>query len=95
MTVSSLFTTYWPFIATIIGWVVSIFVLWTKLNTKVQDLKSDVTEHARSLAKLEGRVDTMQPDLGTIKTDIAVMKNTLEFIKGAIAQTSTIVTNNK
>lgn len=94
MTISEAFTIYWPVFAFAIGGIVSVFTVWTKLNSKVQAANEKITEIERGFAKLEGRVDTMQPDLGTIKTDIAVMKNTLEFIKGTLAQSVSGTTNN-
>ena len=93
MTISQAFTIYWPVIAFTIGGIISLVTVWIKLNSKVQEIKDRNTDLERQIAKLEGRVDSMTPDLGTIKTDIAVMKNTLEFIKGTLAQT-TGVTNN-
>lgn len=84
---------YWPIILFAITGVISIVSIWVNLNNKVNSLKSEASERDKEIFELKGRVNTMQPTLGTIQTDIAVIKNTLEFIKGTVSKPPQ-VTNN-
>lgn len=84
---------YWPIILFAITGVISIVSIWVNLNNKVNTLKGEASERDKDIAELKGRVNTMQPTLGTIQTDIAVIKNTLEFIKGTVSKPPQ-VTNN-
>lgn len=94
MTISQAFITYWPMIAFIIGGIVSVITIWMNLNKKVDALKSRDNEQANEISELKGRVNLMQPTLGTIQTDIAVIKNTLEYIKGSVQNKPPVITTN-
>lgn len=86
MTTSEAFLAYWPIIVFVIGGIVSVITIWINLNNKVNALKSEMIDMEKDAAELKGKVDTMQPTLGTIQTDIAVIKNTLEYIKGSVSK---------
>lgn len=88
MSLNSLFTIYWPFLAFVIMGIIAMIGTWNNVNNKVTSLKSDGADRDKDMAELKGRINTMQPDLGTIKTDIAVIKNTLEYIKGSVSKTN-------
>lgn len=104
MTISSALMIYWPLLTFTVGGIISVVTIWVKLTNKVTALetdfdnkvnllKGDGAERDKEISELKGRVNTMQPTLGTIQTDIAVIKNTLEFIKGTVSKPPQ-VTNN-
>lgn len=78
----------------VIGGIISCITIYIKLSNKVEALKAKDQEQGNEIAELKGRVNLMQPTLGTIQTDIAVIKNTLEYIKGSVQNKAPVVTNN-
>ncbi len=86
MTINQAISLYWPIFIFVFGGIVSLFTVWTKLNSKVSEIRSELTDNEKLISKLEGRVDQVYPVLSLMQTDIAVIKNTMEFIKGTIAQ---------
>lgn len=105
MTIAEAFTIYWPVIFAIIGGIISVVTIYIKLinrvdtaknenASKIELLKSKFTEQGNEISELKGRVNLMQPTLGTIQTDIAVIKNTLEYIKGSVQSKPPVITNN-
>lgn len=94
MTISQALITYWPMIIFVIGGIISCVTIYIKLSNKVEGLKAKVQEQANEISELKGRVNLMQPTLGTIQTDIAVIKNTLEYIKGSVQNKPAVITNN-
>lgn len=94
MTASDIFTVYWPVVAFCLMIVSAIVSIYINLNNKVNAANATGAERDKEIAELKGRVNTMQPTLGTIQTDIAVIKNTLEFIKGTVSKNPQVVNTN-
>lgn len=86
MTISQSIVEYWPIIAYFIGGIVSLIMVWVKISNKVEAIKTEITDIEKLSAKLEGRLDAINVPLGTLQTDMASVKTSLEFIKGSINQ---------
>lgn len=93
MSINSIFTIYWPFVAFVIAGMISVLVTWNNLNNKVIALKTEASERDKDIAELKGRINAMTPDMNTIKTDVAVIKNDIAYIKGSLQNKSAAVTN--
>lgn len=89
MTIGIFVQNYWEAIIFFIG----LCITWWRFSIKFAKKETGDDEKVKELiirmAKMETRVDSVFPDINTIKTDVAVMKNTLEYIKGSITQLST------
>jgi hypothetical protein len=88
MTIGTFIQNYWEMIVFFIG----LFITWWRISIKFAIKQANDDEKIKDIVlrttKVEARVDAVFPDINTIKTDVAVMKNTLEFIKGSITQIS-------
>lgn len=95
MTFGETLTTFWPIITTILAGVIATIGVYINLSKRVDAIRADAVatkdslladgaERDKEISELKGRINTLQPVVGTIQTDIAVIKNTLEFIKGAV-----------
>jgi hypothetical protein len=105
MTISEAFQIYWPLIVFVLGGLGTCIGIYTNMTSKINDVKAtslnryetllaSAADRDKEIAELKGQIKTMQPVLGTIQTDIAVIKNTLEYIKGSVQSKPPVITNN-
>jgi hypothetical protein len=94
MTIPQAITTYWPLIIFLIGGIVSVITTWINLNNKISGVLNDGAERDKEIAELKGIIKSMTPDMNTIKLDVAVIKNDISYIKGALQSKPAAVTNN-
>lgn len=85
MSTSQFLLSNWQPIVYLLGLVVTAWTITVRASNQRIILQGRIKDTEDRLTSAEARINAVYPTIESLKTDVAVIKNSVEFIRGAIA----------